>query len=397
MANDALDSLGVTKFINALGSSTVACGVTMDPRVLEAMTEAAKHYVSLPELQMKAGERVAKLCNVEAAFITSGASAGMFLSTAALLAGNDPEKMLQLPDTTGMKNEAIVCRAHRNGFDRILQVAGARFVDVGLTAHGTYPQDMELAINENTAFCFYTPSFLVGWDLGFQVFADIAKAHNLPILVDFAGAIPPASNLHKYTDLGADLVVFSGGKGLRGPQGTGLILGRKDLIAACAANSSPNSRSIGRMCKVSKEDIVGMVVALEIYLNEISKVEGQIWEAMVKHIIDGLADIPFVTARRYFPQRPEREIPVVSVRIEDVSPVSCAQVIDGLLAHDPPIRVYGSPGGRGAHGAAFRGLTAGFGFDYGMGFLILPSALREGEDKIVLDALRRVLLAKSAH
>jgi L-seryl-tRNA(Ser) seleniumtransferase len=325
---------------------------------------------------------------VEAAFITSGASAGLFLSTAALLAGTDPKKMMQLPDTTGMRNEVIVCRAHRHGFDHILEVVGAKLVEIGLTAHGTFPQDMELAINENTAFCFYTPSFLVGWDLEFEAFRDIAQAHNLPILVDFAGAIPPASNLHKYTDLGADLVVFSGGKGLRGPQGTGLILGRADLIEACAANSSPNTRSIGRMCKVSKEDIVGMVAALEIYLDEISKVEGEIWEGMVKYIVDGLGDIPYVTAGRYFPQRPEREIPVVSVRIEDESPVSCGQVVEELLAHEPSIRIYGGPGTR------YRGLTSGFGFEHGKGFLILPSAMQEGEEVIVLDALRSILMVK---
>jgi len=370
------DKLGVRKAISCCGTFTVLGGALMDPRVLDVMKEASQTHVLIEELQEKAGKRVAELIGVEAAFITTGAAGGMFLSTAAFLAGKDPVKIHQLPDTTSMKNEVIVCKCQRFGYDHAVRSVGAKFVEIG-DGGSTAAWEMEGAISEKTAFCFWVPEHNEGAALPFETFRDIAKAHGLPILVDNAAEVPPISNLSKYSDMGADLVVFSGGKGLRGPQSAGLILGKKEYIEACAANSSPN-HSIGRPLKVCKEEICGMVAALELYINEICKRERDVWEQIVAHIVEQLQGIPNVKAWRHFPYRPSRHLPVVAVELGDGLGLSVGDVLAEMKEKDPPIYTYAP--------------RTGFGYPPGKGFILNPHTMLLGEEQVVGKRLREILL-----
>ena len=374
---DIFQKLGVKKVISCCGTFTVLGGGLMDPRVLDVMKEASQTHVVIEELQRKAGDYVAKLIGVEAAFITTGAAGGLMLASAALLAGTDPAKIRQLPDTSGMKNEVVVCKCQRFSFDQAVRTAGARLVEVG-DGFGTQAWEMEAALNERTAFSLWVPEHNEEAALPFETFCQISHSHGLPVLVDHAAEVPPPSNLRKYGDLGADLVVFSGGKGLRGPQSAGLILGRRDLIAACAANSSPRA-AIGRPLKVGKEELCGMVAALELYITEISKTERAVWESMVVFMVEFLQGIPNVHIRRHFPYHPTREVPVMVVELAAGSRLTIAEVVRQLQEGEPPIYVPVP--------------KSGFGYPPGMGFIVNPHTMRVGEEKVVARRLREILTA----
>jgi len=339
----------------------------MAPEVLEAMAEAARSHVVLVELQEKAGQRVAELIGVEAAHISSGAAGGLALTTAACVAGQDPAKIHRLPDTSGMKNEVIVHKCHRMGFDHAVRQVGVKFVEIGLAGR-TQVWELEAAITDNTAAIFYVAEMNVSASIPFPKVVCIARAHGIPTIVDNAAEIPPVSNLRRYSDMGADLVVFSGGKGLRGPQSAGLVLGRRDLIAACAANGNPH-HSIGRPMKVGKEEIVGMVPALELYLEKISKEERELWEGMVAHIVEALQDIPHVKGWRRFPYRPSRDVPIAMVDLEEGFGRTMQEVIEELRAGEPPIYVPTTP----------------------TGFFINPHTLPAGAEVPIARRLREVL------
>lgn len=372
---DIYERLGVKKVISCCGTITPLGGSVMDPRVLDVMKEASQTHVVMEELNIRAGQRIASLLGVEAAFVTTGSSGGLLLSTAAILAGSDPARMRQLPDTTGMRHEVVICKAHRFGFDHPVRAAGGRFVEIG---HGTStaPWEMKAAINEKTAFGLWLPAQNQNAALPFEVFRDIAHGAGIPVVVDNAGEVPPVSNLSRYSELGADLVIISGGKGIRGPQSTGFILGKKDLIDACRANSSPNL-FIGRPLKVCKEEICGLVAALEIYLEETSKRERQVWEGMVEHIVGALKGIPSVEVWRYFPYHPTRRVPIVVVKLDQKAGLSASEVLDRMKQGDPPIY------------AESRG---GFGYERGEGFILNPHTMLEGEEVIVAERLRRILV-----
>ena len=372
---DFYGRLGVRKVISCCGTFTILGGALMDPRVLETMTEASRTHVVLEELLEKAGQRVAELAGVEAAYITTGAAGGLFLSTAALLAGTDPERIARLPDTSGIPGEALICHCQRFLFDQAIRTAGATLVEIG-DASGTTRSDMEAAIGERTAFGVWVADRSEGIALPFESFCEVAHDHGLPVLVDNAAEIPPLSNLRKYSDLGADLVVFSGGKGLRGPQSTGLILGRPELIAACAANSNPH-HTIGRPLKVGKEEICGLVRALELYVEEISKRELGIWEGMVGHILDSIEGIPGVRAWRHFPYRPCRDVPVLAIELSAELGVTVPQILAALESGDPPIFAPAP--------------ESGFGYAPGRGLIINPHTMLEGEERVVARRLREVL------
>ncbi|MHB1004992.1 MAG: aminotransferase class V-fold PLP-dependent enzyme [Chloroflexota bacterium] len=373
---DIYDRLGVRKAISCCGTFTILGGALMDPRVLDAMKEASRTHVLIEELQVKAGRYVADLIGVEAAFITTGAAGGLFLATAALIAGTDRVTMARLPDTQGLKNEVIVCKSQRFDFDRAIRTLGGRFVEIG-NSQGTQAWEMEAAITDRTAFAFWVAELNEDTALPFATFRDIAHASGVAVLVDNAAEIPPAANLRKFTDLGADLVVISGGKGLRGPQSTGLILGRRDLIEACRVNSSPDETVIGRPLKVGKEEICGLVAALELYINETSKRERDVWEGIVGYLVEQLQGLPWASARRQYPYRPTREIPVVVVELAPRAPLKVTDVLERLKAKDPPIYAYAP--------------KRGFGYAPGQGFILNPHTMLEGEAQIVAQRLLEIL------
>ncbi len=265
-----LKKLGVRSMINACNWSTVIGGTYLEPRVMEAMADVSTTFVDLRELLKKASDRIAYLCKVDAAYITVGAAAGITLSVAAAIAGNDPVKWTTLPFTDDPPisgRNRIIIQATQSAYDEQFAMGGGRLVKVG-SPLGSSIKDIESAINDKTAGIaagYHYNLVPRGW-VPYEEVAKIAKKHDLPSFCDCAGAFPPYTNLHKLTDAGFDLSIFSGGKGIRGPQNTGIILGDGErgveLIQAISMHSAPN-HGIGRGFKVSKECIVGLVTALE--------------------------------------------------------------------------------------------------------------------------------------
>jgi L-seryl-tRNA(Ser) seleniumtransferase len=261
------EELGLKTYINAWGTVTRMGGSLMNPAVIEAMRDASGAYIDLGDFHRKAGERIAYLIGVEDAFISCGAAAGIAIATAACIAGIDVVKINQLPDTEGIKNEVLVLKSHRSRYDQGIRMSGGKIVEVGY-ADIVLPEQLEAAINEKTAMFFYlAESEGLRGSLSLPLISKIMKQKGVPILVDAAAEIPPRENLKRFLEEGADLVVFSGGKDIRGPQSSGLVLGRRDLINACHANSCPN-HSIGRSMKVDKETIAGLLKAVELYMSK---------------------------------------------------------------------------------------------------------------------------------
>jgi uncharacterized pyridoxal phosphate-dependent enzyme len=253
--------LGIRPFINAAGTYTAMTASLMPPEVIEAITYASKHYVMLDELNDRIGERIARLVRCEAAMVTSGAASALTLGTAGVLTGTDQRKIVDLPNLAGMKSEVIIQKSHRFGYDHAVRNCGVRLVEVETR------EDLERAINGNTAMMlFYNANNFVG-KIQDEEFAQLGRKHGIPTFNDAAADVPPVENLWKYTKMGFDLVTFSGGKGIRGPQSAGLLLGRKDLIAAARLNAPPNGNTVGRGMKVNKEEMVGMLAAIEMYLD----------------------------------------------------------------------------------------------------------------------------------
>lgn len=288
---DIYDRLGLRRVINARGTHTRLGGSVMEPEVLDAMREAASSYVLIHELQEKASEVIARATGAEAGMVTGGAAAGLLIGTAACIAGDDPAKIETLPDTSGMKSKAVMHRAHRNGYDHSVRAAGANIIEIGYS-HTTIPYQLESAIDEETALVVY---LLAPWAskgaLPLAETCQIAHRHGIPVVVDAAAMLPPAENLTRVIADGADLVIFSGGKGINGPQSSGILAGRADLIRAATLNGSPN-HSIGRPAKAAKEDIVGLIVALERYLARDHEADLAYWRSQAEYMMERLGDFP---------------------------------------------------------------------------------------------------------
>jgi len=295
--------LSIKPVINAGGTLTLLGGSLMAPEVLTAMSEASRHFVDIHELHSNAGKRVASLLGAEAACITAGAAAGLAISAAACMTGCNRGRILQLPETDGMKDEALVLKCHRNLYDQALLLSGARFKELGTTSYCCIEM-IENGITENTAFFFYSSEAeTMRGSLGLEEIAPIMKKHGIPVIVDAAAEIPPRENILKYIKLGADLVVFSGGKEIRGPQSSGVILGSKELIEVCDANCCPN-HSIGRPMKVDKETIAGFTKAVELFSKRDFDKEMARWESLVDSIIASLRDAENMTVKKGYPTEP---------------------------------------------------------------------------------------------
>jgi L-seryl-tRNA(Ser) seleniumtransferase len=268
----------------------------MRPEVVAAMQEASRKFVRLDDLHEAVGNRIAEKLGCESAMVTAGCASALSLSTAACVAGADPDRIRQLPDTTGMKNEVLVQRTHRVGYDHAIRNAGVKLIEVETR------EEMENAINDRTAMMFFLNFANPKGKIQREEFVSIAKKHGIPTLMDAAADIPPVENLWKYTKMGFDLVGFSGGKGLRGPQSTGLLLGRKDLIAAARMNNSPNGDTLCRTNKVNKEEIIGLLVAIESYLQEDHAAVWNDWQARCRCITDALKSFDDVRTEVFVPE-----------------------------------------------------------------------------------------------
>ncbi|HEX5164175.1 MAG TPA: aminotransferase class V-fold PLP-dependent enzyme [Thermomicrobiales bacterium] len=259
------DRIGVRTIINASGATTAVGGTLMPPEVTAAMAEAAQAFVVVEELNAAVGEVIARVTGAEAGYVTAGSAAGMLLAAAACITGTDRAKVKRLPQTNGMANELVIHRCQRINYDQMFRAAGATLVEIGLP-RSTERWELEAAIGERTAAVVYidSPSTTPG-AIDFATVVEVAHSRGVPVIVDAASTLPPIWHLQRWISWAADLVIYSGGKGIRGPQDSGLLAGRKDLIAAAAMNGAPNA-AIGRGMKVSKEAMAGLWVALERFM-----------------------------------------------------------------------------------------------------------------------------------
>jgi L-seryl-tRNA(Ser) seleniumtransferase len=333
------ESLGVRPVINAYATLTRLGGSLMPPEVLQAMNEAALHFVDLHELQRRVGERIAELTQNEAAYVSTGAAAGLVLAAAACITGSDPELIHRFPDLTELKNEIIVHHTHRNGYDYAVREIGARIVEIG-SAAGATRADLERAITPRTAAVFwFQGAMTTPGDLPLPEVIAVAKAHHIRVVVDAAAQLPPVSNLWNFTQMGADLAVFSGGKDLRGPQSSGLVLGRRDLIEACRLHGSPN-HAVGRPMKVGKEEMAGLLAAVERYLKLDHAAREHYCETTVSDWCAAVNAIPGLSAQRTFPNEAGQPLPRCLITVEPGRlGIERDAIVEQLAAGDPAIIV----------------------------------------------------------
>src|SRR5438874_3373652 len=318
--NNVYSRLGVKTVINCRGTWTYLSGSLQFPEVRAAQTEAARYFVNMIELQRGVGRRLAELTGAESGMITSGAAGAMAASTAACMGGSDPQKIWQLPDTTGLKHEVIMVGG-RSAFDNAIRLAGAKLILV------ESPEEIANAVNGNTAMIYTN-------DLGDKLVREvaIAKDHNVPMLLDDAAGIPPADNLRLYARMKIDLYTFSGGKGLQGPQCSGVMLGRKDLIDAALRNCAPWEGAVCRPMKVGKEEVIGALTAVETWLKIDPKKLYDEWNARVDRIAKLVETVPGVITSVYIPDDGNR-YPTLKVSWDEAvwgySITDCVQQLRG--------------------------------------------------------------------
>lgn len=335
---DVISELGVRPCINAAGTYTALTGSLMSPEVVAGIQVASRKYVRLNELHDAVGKRIAELLECPAALVSAGCASALTLATAACVAGADQDKIRRIPDTTGMKNEALVQKTHRVGYDHAIRNAGVRLIEVETR------DELEKRISPQTALMFFLNSADPQGQIHHEEFIALGKKHNVPTLIDAAADVPPVENLFRFTKLGFDLVAFSGGKGIRGPQSAGLLLGRKDLIAAARLNNNPNSDSICRTNKVNKEEIVGMLIALELFLKRDHQAVWKEWESRCQRIQDALVEFKDVQSRVEVPTG-ANAVPHLHISWDyDKRKLNPSQVADRLRDGEPSIEVV--PGSR---------------------------------------------------
>lgn len=322
--------LGIKTVINCRGTWTYLSGSLEFPEVRAAQLEAAQHFVNVLDLERAIGRKLAELTGAESGMITSGAAGAMALSTAACMAGTDDKLIWQLPDTTGLKNEVIMSGG-RSAFDSAIRLTGAKLV------LAFSPEELANAINSNTAMIYTTH---LGDEL--QKELAIAKDHKVPMLLDDAAGIPPADNAKLYAKMGIDLYAFSGGKGLCGPQCSGVLLGRKDLIEAAIMNNSPREGAVCRPMKVGKEEMIGCLTAIETWLNIDEKKLYREWNARVDSIKKLVDTVPGVQTSIYIPDDGNR-YPTLKVSWDQQAwGFTIEDCVHTLRAGDPVIEVLGS-------------------------------------------------------
>jgi L-seryl-tRNA(Ser) seleniumtransferase len=328
--------LGLRPVINAAATLTSLGGSLMPGPVLESMADAAGSFVDIVELQERVGARLAQLTHNEAGYVVSGAAAGITLAVAACITGSDPDLVEGFPYLDREKRrEVVIERRQRNGWQYAAALTGARIVEYEDTAGG-----LEAVISDRTACVLSFAGARFGTDVAsVERVVKIAHAHSVPVIVDAAAQIPPISSLWNYTrDAGADLVIVSGGKGLRGPQCSGLVLGAKNLVESCRANGNPNM-SIGRGMKVGKEEMIGLLAAVEWYLEQDEAATMDWYESTVRRWIDGLAGIPGVAASRGYPNEAGQPFGRAIVRITTPCRRSRDETVQELWDGDPRVAV----------------------------------------------------------
>jgi L-seryl-tRNA(Ser) seleniumtransferase len=286
------EELGLTTVINGQGTMTVLGGSLARPEVETVMALAGRHFCSIPDLEVAAGKRIAEMLKLPdgyTALVTSGAAAAMQSGLAGILTGDNPEFIERLPDLTGMKSEVIIQKSHRNPFDHQLRATGAKLVEVETR------EDVRRAVNSKTAMMHFSNFANSTGQIKVDEWVKLAKENNIPSFIDAAADTPPVSHLWDYTKMGYDLAAFSGGKAIRGPQCAGMLIGRKDLVAYALLNNSPHEDTLGRCAKVGKEEIIGMVKALELYLKEDHEALDKEWWRRLDFVSTEIAKVPGIS------------------------------------------------------------------------------------------------------
>jgi L-seryl-tRNA(Ser) seleniumtransferase len=310
LERDFFKELGLRTFINAAGTYTSMTGCLMPKEVTDAIGYGATEYVNLDDLQDKVGERIAELLSCEYATVTSGCFGAMSIAMAGVLCGNDPKKVKQLPNTEGWANEVIIQEGHQIGYAQALTNVGAKVVLVKTA------KEMEKAINKKTAMMWFLNANTENGEVKWEEFVAIAKKHNIPTFIDCAADVPPVSNLFRFTEMGFDMVGFSGGKGLRGPQSAGLLLGKRKYIEAARMHTPPRGETIGRGMKVNKEEVLGMLVALELYLNKDHDKEWKLWEDQIELISNSALAVEGVRTEIHVPKH-ANHVPSLRIRWDE--------------------------------------------------------------------------------
>jgi L-seryl-tRNA(Ser) seleniumtransferase len=368
--------LGLQPIINAAGTLTTLGGSLMPAQVVEAMAGASHAFVDMGELHLAAGQRIAELTGAEAAHVCAGAAAGIVLMAAACMAGTDAKRIRLLPDTNEMNRTFIVQQGHITSYEQGIRSAGGKLVEIEPTAEAL----AQAVQDDDVAAIFYTFAWFCRQKvLPLSEVAQIAHQHDVPVIVDAAAEVPPVENLWRFTKEGADLVTFSGGKAMRGPQSTGIILGRADLIEACRLNDCPHS-AIGRPIKVCKEEIVGLVTAVELYVEADHNSESLIWDRRVARVIETLEGLDSVQVKRQLPYGIGQQIPHAALSWDQKAiDLSYQDLVRQLKAGTPRIAVQ---------------LVTPFSEDDSFErteIRIHPHTLREGEEVVVAERIRQLL------
>ena len=372
---DYYQKLGVTPLINAAGTYTVLSASTMPDEVQAAIALAATKPVHLNELLDASGAYLAKRLHSEAALVTSGAAAALVVGTAACVTVGNEQAILGIPtDTAGLKNEVIIQKSHRYGYDHALRNCGIRLIEVETI------EQYEQAFNERTVMAHFFNAG--GGKISREDWVRVAHQHGVPCFNDAAADVPPVSNLWKYTQMGFDLVTFSGGKGLRGPQCTGLLLGRKDLIEAAKKNNSPNSNSIGRGMKVAKEEIIGLVAAVDWFLKQDDAAMEAEYRRRADLIAKQISTIPTVQTQIFIPEIANHVPHLLITYDQNRVKITGTEVMQKMREGTPRIELNPSTGGA----------PASAGLPGGPDTIVVGVwMLQPGEERIVATRLQEVL------
>lgn len=336
---DLFKEFGLRTFINASGYFTTLSGSLMQDESVEAIRESAKHFCRLDDVQDKVGARIASLLHAESAMVSAGAFSALMLGMAGVLSGNDLKKVSQIPvlEGTGMKSEVILQKAHNDGYAHALTNCGVKLITVETV------EELENAISEKTAMMYFINYQATLGKIQHKDWLEIAKIHRIPTMIDMAADLPPKENLWKFHDMGFDLVCVSGGKFMRGPQSTGILSGRKELIAAARLSAPPRGANIGRGMKVNKEEIFGLYIALEKFINTDQDKEWKTLEDRISIIAKAAGSVSGVKAE-LLPLLLINRIPTLNISW-DKSKIKLDNLQAGLRDGNPSIEVMGGPGG----------------------------------------------------
>jgi uncharacterized pyridoxal phosphate-dependent enzyme len=366
------DELGVPTVINCEGTMTMLGGSILRPELEAVMAMAGRHFVSIPALEVAAGKRISEMLKLPdgySALVTSGAAAAIQSGLAGILTGDNESLIRQIPDLTGMKSEVIIQKSHRNPFDHQLRNTGIKLVEIETR------DQLRQAVSDRTAMMHFSNFANAVGQIKVDEWIKLGKQYNIPCMNDAAADTPPVSHLWDYANMGYDLITFSGGKAMRGPQCAGLLIGRKDLVGYALLNNSPNEDTIGRSQKVGKEEIIGMVKALELYLKEDHDALTREWQARLERISGELTKIPGVSTSFFTPDI-ANHVPHMQISWDSRVPLESKQVSQMLRNFKPSIVIGGGEGRPGLTMCSFM--------------------LQPGEDKIVAEQLSRVLREHSA-